>query len=214
MTLLHQPVQFFAAARKSLFGGALTTPQVDGLNQLTKAMGAANWPIADTAYGLATAYHEVDRTMQPIRERGNGDRDKDGVDDWFEQYDTGRKAATLGNTPAADGDGAKWCGRGYCQVTGFNNYSKVDAALGLDGALIADPTLMLQPRVAAPAMVVGMQTGMFTGKRNADYLPRLGRASTAQFTQARRIINGVDAADKIAGYAILFQKCLEAGAWH
>lgn len=213
MTTLQQPVQFFAAVRKSLFGGSLTTPQVDGLNQLTKAMGAANWPLADTAYGLATAYHEVDKTMQPIRERGSGDKDHDGIDDWFEKYDTGRLAKELGNTPAADGDGAKWRGRGYPQVTGAANYAKIDKALGLNGALIADPDLMLQPRIAAQGMVWALTNGAFTGKRLADYLPRVGKAGTAQFTQARRTVNGTDRAADIASYAILFQQALIAGDW-
>lgn len=213
MSTFSQPALFFVSVRKSLFPGPLAQPQVDGLNHLTKAMGAANWPISWTAYGLATAYHEVGGTMQPIREKGNGDKDRDGVDDWFEQYDTGRKAAALGNTPAADGDGALWCGRGYPQITGAANYRKVDVALGLKGALIANPSMMLQPGVAAPAMIWGMESGAFTGKSLASYLPRVGCGSTAQFTQARRIINALDRADDIAGYAMLFQKALLAGGW-
>jgi hypothetical protein len=53
-------------------------------------------------------------------------------------------------------------------------------------------------------MVLGMTEGWFTGKRFASYLPAKGPATTVQFTFARRIINGIDRADKVAGYAMSF----------
>ena len=37
-------------------------------------------------------------------------------------YDTGKLAERLGNTPEKDGDGQKYKGRGYLQITGANNY--------------------------------------------------------------------------------------------
>lgn len=37
-------------------------------------------------------------------------------------YDTGKLAQKLGNTPAKDGDGQKYKGRGYIQLTGRTNY--------------------------------------------------------------------------------------------
>jgi len=68
-------------------------------------------------------------------------------------------------------------------------------------------------------MVKGMQEGWFAGdkpgQRNtlARYLPTSGEASMAEFTSARRIINGTDKAGKIAGEAIKFQTALQEGSW-
>jgi len=62
-------------------------------------------------------------------------------------------------------------------------------------------------------MVLGMTEGWFTRKRFASYLPAKGPATTVQFTSARRIINGIDRADKVAGYAMSFQAALVAGGW-
>lgn len=42
---------------------------------------------------------------------------------YFAKYDTGKLAKMLGNTPEADGDGAKYKGRGLIQVTGKANYA-------------------------------------------------------------------------------------------
>jgi putative chitinase len=72
--------------------------------------------------------------------------------------------------------------------------------------------MALQPEIAAKILVKGMQEGWFTGKKLADYLPQHA-ANRLQFQQARRIINGTDKADLIAGYALQFQSALDAGGW-
>ena len=43
-------------------------------------------------------------------------------------YDTGAKAVALGNTPEKDGDGQRYKGRGYIQLTGLNNYKAFNAS--------------------------------------------------------------------------------------
>lgn len=192
---------FFASLRQS-FGG-LSQEQVDGLNVLLPGMGA--WPLSFVSYALATAYHETAHTMQPIHERG-------GEAYFRRRYDiTGNpdKARELGNL--SPGDGVKYAGRGYVQLTGKANYRKAEAALGVP--LVANPDLAMKADVAAKILVWGMESGSFTGKKLAHYLPQHGPADRAAFKQARRIINGTDRADEIAGIALSFQRALQDGGW-
>ena len=79
--------------------------------------------------------------------------------------------------------------------------------------LVTNPDLALRPDVAARILKVGMEEGWFTGRKLADYLPRAGRATLAQYTAARRIINGQDCAQAIAALALDFEAALVAGGW-
>jgi predicted chitinase/5'(3')-deoxyribonucleotidase len=70
----------------------------------------------------------------------------------FRKYDpkyAPKKAKQLGNKQV--GDGAKYKGRGYIQLTGRDNYKKAGAALGLP--LEAKPELVEKPEVAAKVAV-------------------------------------------------------------
>lgn len=70
----------------------------------------------------------------------------------FKKYDprfAPRKAKILGNTKP--GDGAKYKGRGYIQITGKYNYEQAGKALGLD--LVNHPELVEKPEIAAKVAV-------------------------------------------------------------
>lgn len=70
----------------------------------------------------------------------------------FKKYDpqhNPRKAKMLGNKQA--GDGAKYHGRGYIQLTGRDNYRRAGQALGLP--LEKHPEMVEQPEVAAKVAV-------------------------------------------------------------
>ncbi len=209
MSKLNAAPKFFDFLRRNdLLGPTLSTDEVTGLNALTGAFAEADWPIAFAAYGLATAYLETAHTMLPIKEMG-------GEAYFRRMYDiTGTRpkvAAALGNTQP--GDGVLFAGRGYPQLTGRTNYAKADTQLGLGGALLRNPDLAMRPDIAAKIMVRGMQFGWFTGRKLADYLPIASKATIGQFRPARKIVNGSDRADDIAGFALVFQDALAAGEW-
>lgn len=201
------PAPFFAHLRASgYFGDKLEQSEVDGCNAVLSACQEASWPISWTAYGLATAYHETAHTMRPIKEYG-------GPAYLTRMYDvTGQnpeRAQKMGN--ASPGDGVKYCGRGYVQLTWRTNYAKAEKALGQP--LVSQPDLAMDPAIAAAIMVRGMAEGWFTGRKLSGYFPNAGPASFESFAEARRIINGTDKASEIAGYALEFQKALQAGGW-
>ena len=195
---------FFDGVRAGLLGPKLDEGEVTGCQSILEA--CAGFPVAWTAYALGTAYHETAHTMQPIKEYG-------GPKYFTRMYDiTGARptmAKKMGNT--TPGDGPKYCGRGYVQITGRANNERAGKKLNID--LINNPDLALNKDIAARILREGMRDGWFTGKRLADYLPASGAATRSQFRSARRIINGVDKADLIASYALDFQNALIASGW-
>lgn len=110
----------------------------------------------------------------------------------------GRK--DLGNTQP--GDGVKFKGRGFCQVTGRTNYKMWSQKLGID--LVSNPEKAADQAIAARIMVMGMRDGTFTSKKLSHYIS----GSTRDFRNARRIINALDRADKIAGHAQRYYSAL------
>jgi putative chitinase len=194
---------FFDALRGG-FTGKLEPAEVTGTEAILGAM--ARQPLAFTAYALGTAFHETAGTMQPISEYG-------GNAYFFARYDPKGAhpsiAKALGNTQT--GDGISYRGRGFVQLTGRANYRRAGDELGID--LLAHPERALADDVAAKIMRDGMLEGWFTGKRFVSYLPSAGPATRAAFEQARRIINGIDRASIIAGYALGYQAALQKGEW-
>jgi putative chitinase len=201
---LKLPAPFFDALRQGLLGPTLSGEEVKGCNAILEAMEGA--PLSHTAYALATAYHETASTMLPIKEYG-------GPTYFTRMYDvTGARPQTAmkyGNTCA--GDGPRYCGRGYVQLTWKNNYARAAKECGVD--LVTYPDKAMEPAVAAKIMRQGMDEGWFTGKSFSSYLPIKGPATRGQFTHARYIINGTDKASLIADHAMKFQTALQAGGW-
>ena len=94
----------------------------------------------------------------------------------FDLYDF---RSDLGNQ--GKGDGAKYRGRGYIQLTGRFNYQKYGAALGMGNKLATDPELANDPAIA--------------GKLLAAFLKDKERALKeaiiiGDLRQARRLVNG------------------------
>jgi hypothetical protein len=188
---LASPDKFFAALRP-LFG-KMTAAQVEGIEAKLAAFAAAASPIAHIAYGLATSFWETGQKMQPVQEIGRG-----------RGYPYGK--------PGKHGGQIAY-GRGDVQLTWDYNYERADGELGLKGALTSNYDRALETEISAQIMVLGMTEGWFTGRKFSSYLPVKGLATLPQFTSARRIINGIDRAEKVAGFAMSFQAALVAGGW-
>ncbi|MEA2561581.1 MAG: putative chitinase [Acidobacteriota bacterium] len=180
--------------------GKLNQNQVSGVDNLLGYMelDADVSDIRWAAYMLATVKHECADTFQPITERG--------AKSYFDKYEPGTKIGkSLGNT--VKGDGYLYRGRGYVQITGRANYQKMTEKLSLTGDedLILHPDSALHPNIAYRIMSFGMRAGTFTGKKLSDYI----NAAKCDYSNARRIINGVDQAAKIEGYAVNFETILK-----
>jgi putative chitinase len=172
----------------------LTGEQVAGFEAVLHACTGA--PLSHAAYMLATAWHETNATMQPVREAY-----------WLSE--TWRKN-NLRYWP--------WYGRGYVQLTWMDNYRRADkecAAAGLIklGELLASPDLAMRPDIAAFIMRKGMDEGWFTGVKHASVLPPSGVATREQYMNARTIINGRDKSDLIEDYAQVFERALRNAGW-
>lgn len=99
----------------------------------------------------------------------------------------------LGNTQP--GDGRRFKGRGFVQITGRRNYTSWSKKLGID--LIGHPEKAAIPETAAIILVRGMRDGSFTGVG----LSRFIAGNRRDFFHARRIVNGLDRADDIRDIA-------------
>jgi hypothetical protein len=167
---------FFDYARQHLFG-TLKQSQVNGLEAILDHW-EADYAAKDDrwlAYALGTTHHETDKTFRGIEEYGKGAGHDYGIPD-----------------PVT---GKKYYGRGFVQLTWKTNYKKMGDLLGVD--LVKYPEKALEIDIAAQVLFVGMTRGIFTGKKLSDYFS----PSKEDWVQARRIVNGLDKANLIAGYA-------------
>lgn len=177
---------FYDSLRGSF--GPLKQNQVDGIEALLKATDGL--PPRHRAYVLATSWHETGPASSSLHMTPR--REMWGPTEAQRRYE-GR--ADLGNTVA--GDGKRFLGRGYVQITGRTNYDKASRLVGKD--LVANPDLALDPEIAAKIIVHGMTNGWFTGRRMSDF---------ANYRDMRRVVNGTDKAELIAGYADAFEKAI------
>lgn len=191
--------KFFDGVRNKPFTGRLTKGQVDGMSSLLD-----EWELRKLtdlrmlAYILATTKLETDHSMQPIKEKG-------GASYYRKMYDIegNRPSLARKNGNVNPGDGARYCGRGYVQLTWRNNYRRMGELLHVP--LESNPDLAMRPDVAAAILFEGMLRaesfrGDFTGKALEDYFT----AGKTDWIGARKIINGTDRALEIAEIAKQF----------
>jgi predicted chitinase len=146
---------------------------------LIQAATAQKLTTPQIAYILATAEHESDRFAT------------------LEEYASGAAyegRADLGNTQP--GDGRLYKGRGYVQLTGRNNYRAYAKHTGIR-ILDLPYILMNWASLSVFVIVDGMMRGAYTGRRLDQFVNK----DQQDFRNARRVVNGLDQADKIAAQA-------------
>jgi hypothetical protein len=195
----------FAGLRNAVFGGRLSQGQVDGVEAVltrfsTRGWGDPRW----LAYMLATAHHETGGTMQAVRETFAPD-DEEAVNRLERAWRAGRLPTVATPYWRRDVAGRSYYGRGLVQITHRENYAKMSRVTGLD--LVAEPDLALRLDVSATILVVGMTEGLFSGLRLSDFFS----GTKADWTGARKIVNGTDRAKKIAVTARIFDAAVRAG---
>jgi len=190
---------FFSYARRAPFGGRLTTEQVKGCEAILDACRRERvTDLRRIAYILASVFHETGGTMAPVRETF-ARSDAQAMDRLEAAWRAGK---LTGVTTPYWRDG--WFGRGLIQLTHRSNYEKMGARLDLP--LTDKPNLVLDLETSARIAVVGMNEGLFTGKKLSDYF----HGETTDPVGARRIVNGTDKAKLIAGYFEAFLGALQA----
>ncbi|HEX6370566.1 MAG TPA: SH3 domain-containing protein [Longimicrobium sp.] len=185
--------QKFFAAYEAAFGPITKPERKAGLDKLLGA-AEADSHITDIrwlAYMLATVKHECADRWLPIEEFSKGKGLKYGV------------PVTV-TDPEGNRYNHVYYGRGYVQLTWDWNYKAMGEKLG--NRLLYQPELALDPVVAYNIMSIGMRNGSFTGKALSKYI----NGEQCDYVNARRIINGTDRAQTIAGYAVKLEAVLRA----
>lgn len=172
--------KFFDTIRPSLFKNGFSPKQVDSIDAILYECEKQG--ITDNrqiAYIFATPYHECYNPHHPET------RLTPIKEYGSEQYLQSKKYYP-------------YIGRGFSGLTWKSNYEKEGQRLGID--LVGHPDMILDINLAANSHVYCMRKGTYTGRKLSDYI----NGEMCNFIGARKIINGIDQAEKIADYAKQF----------
>ncbi|MEO3988236.1 glycoside hydrolase family 19 protein [Pseudocitrobacter cyperus] len=187
---------FFDHIRAALFQGSIRQSQLEGIEAILDKWEKES-PHADDrwlAYMLGTVHHETGHAMQPVRETFAA-TDEDAIKRLDKAWHAGKLTWVTKPYWRPDADGKSWYGRGFVQLTHKTNYEKLGKAIHSN--LTSEPDKVMVLDTALEIMFVGMQNGLFTSHRLADFF----NDTSESWVRARKIINGLESADRVAGYA-------------
>ena len=188
------PKSFFDSLRGNIYKDGFTQTTIDTLTAIYMEGIKRGMSIAQIAYCMATPYHEVGPKLDP------------------RTHELGFTAHSYGQRPGACADGTFsnippfnslfYYGRGLPQLTWLNNYQKMAKRKGKP--YDTQPEMLFDLDDSVWVLMEGMQYGIFTGHKLSDYIT-IGKID---WINARRIVNGTDKAELIAGYAQAFDRAL------
>jgi hypothetical protein len=192
-----RPTASLSFDRKLFFQnyGKLKQAQVDGLDQLLGFIeqDPRVTDVRAAAFILALVKFETGDSWQPFSDSLPRSR--------YAQYEPNMKVGkNIGNRQP--GDGFKFRGRGYIQLTGRANYQRFSNVLGVD--LVADPDAAAMPETAYRIVSVSLFEGLLTGKKLGDFLGA-DKADYVRVAKAMRIQTRVE---RVAADAGMFEKIL------
>jgi hypothetical protein len=188
--------RFFDRIRITVYNGRIPQISVGNINIILRYW-QTNFPNnihTQLAYILATVRAEVGKKMEPVRET-------------FASSDEEARIR-LRDKPYArpvPPHGHAYYGRGYVQLTWFENYKVQENKINVP--LVEFPDLALVPENAIQILVNGMMAGDFNEKSHG--LSYYVNKQKTDFVQARQTVNLFNRADEIAGYARTFLDAIE-----
>lgn len=172
----------------------LTTQNVFGMEKVLDYAMPRDLSVNDLSYIIATAWWETAQTMTPVREAY-----------WLSEA---WRRKNLRYYP--------YYGRGLIQITWESNYRRMGEEIGLGDQLVFDPDKALEWDVALPCLFIGMEKGLYTGKKLDDYIDDIDESDSEdlrEYKNARRIVNAMDKATTIGELALTFERALKKGGY-
>lgn len=174
----------FWKSYRDAFGPIASPKTVAGLNAiLDKLETETRIPTLEaTAYVIATAKHESGHS-----ENGT----------WVEYQPVKEVKASKARNPdiwklQQRYWGTGFFGRGLIQTTWEDNYRKLGQLLGVGELFVENPDLLLEPKWAYEALVIGMVKGIYRPphKLSKYFHKTVGRGTRMDYVNAREIVNG------------------------